>query len=117
MPKIALIGAGSVVFTRNLINDLLSFPALQGSTISLMDIDAARLELARDLVQSMIAARDLPTRVEATLDRTEAVRGADYVIVTIQAGGLDAYAHDIAIPERYCQVSAVDVPSLVRLRT
>ncbi len=101
MPKIALIGAGSVVFTRNLLNDLLAFPALRASTISLMDIDAARLELARDLARTMIAARDLPARVEATLDRAEAVRGADYVIVTVQVGGLDAYAHDIAIPERY----------------
>jgi alpha-galactosidase len=101
MAKIALIGAGSVVFTRNLVNDLLSFPALAGSTLVLMDIDARRLALARDLVQTMITARGLPTRVEATLDRTEAVRGAGYVIVTIQVGGLEAYAHDIEIPARY----------------
>ncbi len=99
--KIALIGAGSVVFTRNLINDVLSFPALQGSTISLMDIDRERLSLARDLVQAMIDQRGLSTRVEATLDRAEAVRGAQYVIVTIQVGGLAAFAHDIEIPARY----------------
>ncbi len=101
MTKIALIGAGSVVFTRNLVSDLLSFPALQDSTISLMDIDATRLALARDLVQTMIDARGLPARVEATLDRAAAVRGAGYVIVTVQVGGLDAYAHDIEIPVRY----------------
>ncbi len=101
MAKIALIGAGSVVFTRNLINDVLSFPALQDSTISLMDIDAERLALARDLVQAMIDHRGLPARVEATLDRAEAMRGAGYVIVTIQVGGLEAYAHDIEIPARY----------------
>jgi alpha-galactosidase len=101
MTRIALIGAGSVVFTRNLINDLLSFPALQDSTISLMDIDAGRLALARDLVQTMIDQRGLPARVLATLDRAEAVRDAQYVIVTIQVGGLEAYAHDIEIPARY----------------
>lgn len=101
MAKIALIGAGSVVFTRNLINDVLSFPALQGSTISLMDIDAERLALAHDLVQAMIDQRGLPARLEATLDRAEAVRGAGYVIATIQIGGLAAYAHDIEIPARY----------------
>ncbi len=101
MTKIALIGAGSVVFTRNLVSDLLSFPALQGSTISLMDIDAQRLRLARDLVQAIISERGLPARVEATLDRAEAVRDAGYVIVTVQVGGLEAYAHDIEIPLRY----------------
>ncbi|MGH2389506.1 MAG: alpha-glucosidase/alpha-galactosidase [Chloroflexota bacterium] len=101
MAKIALIGAGSVVFTRNLVNDMLSFPALQGGTISLMDIDRDRLTLARDLVQAMVDQRELSTRVEASLDRAEAVRGARYVIVTIQVGGLEAFAHDIEIPARY----------------
>jgi len=101
MAKIALIGAGSVVFTRNLVSDLLSFPALQGSVISLMDIDAERLPLAHDLVRALVEARDAPARVEATLDRAAAVRGADYVMVTVQVGGLEAYAHDIEIPARY----------------
>ncbi len=101
MAKIALIGAGSVVFTRNLLSDVLSFPALQDSTISLMDIDTGRLELARDLVQAMIDRRGLAATVEATTDRAEAIRNARYVIVTIQVGGLEAYAHDIEIPARY----------------
>lgn len=101
MTKIALIGAGSVVFTRTLVNDLLSFPALAGSTISLMDIDPQRLALARDLVAAMVAECRAPARVEATTDRAAALRGARYVIVTIQVGGLDVYAHDIEIPARY----------------
>jgi len=99
--KIALIGAGSVVFTRNLINDILSYPALAGSTIALMDIDAERLQLARDLIIAMIADRQVPATVEATMDRRQAIRGASYVIVTIQVGGLEAYAQDIEIPARY----------------
>ena len=101
MPKIALIGAGSVVFTRNLCSDILFAPALRESTIALMDIDPTRLARAKTMVEGLIAARDVPARVEATTDRREAVRGADYVITTFQQGGLDAYALDIDIPLRY----------------
>lgn len=101
MPKISFIGAGSVVFTRNLCSDILLTPALQGSTIALMDIDAGRLAQARDLVQALIDARGLQARVEATTDQRAAVRGADYVITTFQQGGLEAYALDIEIPKRY----------------
>jgi alpha-galactosidase len=101
MPKITLIGAGSIVFTRNLCNDILLTRALQESTIALMDIDPARLAQARDLVQAIINKRGLKARVEATTDRREAVQDADYVITTFQQGGLDAYALDIEIPQRY----------------
>ncbi|MFP3896880.1 MAG: alpha-glucosidase/alpha-galactosidase [Anaerolineales bacterium] len=101
MTKITIIGAGSVVFTRNLTSDILLVPALQDSTIALMDIDADRLELARALVQRIIDDRGLSARLEATLDRREALRHADFVISTIQVGGLEAYAHDIEIPQKY----------------
>lgn len=101
MPKIVLIGAGSIVFTRNLCNDILPIPALQDSTITLMDLDPGRLDLSRQLVQSIVARRGLRARVEATLDRREALRGADYVITTFQQGGLEAYQLDINIPRRY----------------
>lgn len=101
MAKITLIGAGSYVFTRNLCNDILLTPALQDSEITLMDIDPVRLAQARDLVQHLVTARGLKARVSATLDRKEAVMGAEYVITTFQQGGLEAYALDIDIPARY----------------
>jgi alpha-galactosidase len=101
MPKITLIGAGSVVFTRNLCSDILLTPALQESTIVLMDIDAGRLAQARELVEAIVERRGLGATVEATADRQEAVREADYVITTFQQGGLDAYRLDIEIPQRY----------------
>lgn len=101
MPKITLIGAGSVVFTRNLCSDILLTPALQESKIALMDIDPKRLAQARDLVQAIIDRRGLRAQVEATTDRREAVRDADYVITTFQQGGLDAYKLDIEVPQRY----------------
>ncbi|MGB0387891.1 MAG: alpha-glucosidase/alpha-galactosidase [Ardenticatenaceae bacterium] len=101
MPKITLIGAGSVVFTRNLCSDILLTPALQESTITLMDIDATRLAQAKALVQAIVDRRGLKARVEATTDQREAVRGADYVVTTFQQGGLDAYTMDIEIPQKY----------------
>jgi alpha-galactosidase len=101
MPKITLVGAGSVVFTHVLCSDILLTPALQESTITLMDIDPVRLTQARDVVQAMVDSRGLKARVEATIDRREAVRGTDYVLTVFQQGGLDAYALDIAIPQRY----------------
>ena len=97
MPKITLIGAGSAVFTRNLCSDILLAPALQDSTISLMDIDARRLRTARDLVHDIVDRWGVGARVEATTDRGEAVRGAYYVVSIFQHGGLDAYATGIMI--------------------
>jgi alpha-galactosidase len=101
MLNIALIGAGSLVFARKLCNDILLTPALQNSTLSLMDIDAERLALCRDMVQSMIDHRGVAAQVKATVDRREAVTGADCVITTFQVGGLEAYKVDIEIPFRY----------------
>ncbi|HWT22198.1 MAG TPA: alpha-glucosidase/alpha-galactosidase [Solirubrobacteraceae bacterium] len=100
-PRIALIGAGSAVFTRSLCSDVLLAPALAGSTLALMDIDAERLRTAERLVRALVDERGAGARVEATLDRAEAVRGADYVVTTFQQGGLEAYALDIEIPRRH----------------
>ena len=101
MAKITFIGAGSVVFTRNLCSDILLTPALQESTISLMDLHPGRLAQARAVVQALIDRRGLKARVEASTDMAAAVRGADYVVTTFQQGGLDAYQLDIDIPQRY----------------
>lgn len=101
MTKITLIGAGSLVFTRNLCSDILLTPALQDSTLTLMDIDPVRLERSRRAVETLVARRGLRARVVATLDRREAVRGARYVITTFQQGGLAAYTQDIEIPRKY----------------
>src|SRR5215208_2003834 len=111
MPKITLIGAGSVVFTRNLCSDILLTPALQNATITLMDIDAGRLAQARDLVQALIDGRKLDARVEATTNRREALRGADYVVTTFQQGGLEAYKLDIDIHKNTVSSSASAIRS------
>ncbi len=101
MSKITFIGAGSIVFTRNLCSDILLTPVLQDCTISLMDINPVRLERSRRLVQAIIDRRGLKACVEATTDRREAVKDAHFVITTFQQGGLDAYALDIDIPRKY----------------
>jgi alpha-galactosidase len=84
-----------------LCNDILLTPALQDSTISLMDIDPQRLAQAHDLVQAIVDRRGVQARVEATTEQRRAVQDTDYVITTFQQGGLDAYKLDIEIPQRY----------------
>ena len=101
MPKIALIGAGSVVFARNMIRDVLTFPELQESTFALMDIDAERLDLIARLGGKMIEQVGTGAALTATLDRREALEGADFVICMIQVGGLEAFKLDIEIPLKY----------------
>ena len=86
MLKITFIGAGSLVFTRNLCNDILLTPALRDSIIMLMDIDATRLERSRNVVEAMIQKCGVHAQVCATLDRREAVQDAQYVITTFQLG-------------------------------
>jgi alpha-galactosidase len=101
MVKIAFIGAGSLVFTKNLVRDLLTFPAFEDCTIALMDIDPSRLEYARSAVERIIAAGGYRAKTTATVDRVEALQGADGVVCTILVGGLDIWRTDLEIPKKY----------------
>ena len=101
MTKIAFIGAGSLEFTHELVRDILTFPLLQDSTISLMDIDAERLAWAKKDVEKYIAASGRRARVEASLDRRHALQGADVVLTTILTGSTEVWRHDIEIPKKY----------------
>jgi alpha-galactosidase len=101
MPKITFIGAGSLGFTRALARDILTFPLLKGSTISLMDINRERLDFSRKAVQGLVDKMKVPARVEATLDRKKALKGSDAVLCTILAGNVSVWQHDILIPKKY----------------
>jgi alpha-galactosidase len=101
MTKIAFIGAGSLGFTRGLVRDILTFPLLKDATLTLMDIDPERLEFAHKAVSRIVELGKYPARVEATMERAEALKGADVVLVTILAGGLDVWRHDLEIPKKY----------------
>ena len=99
--KITFIGAGSFGFTRSLVRDILSFPAFADATICLMDINPERLDSIKRAVDRIVAEGKYPAKVEATLDRKEALIGADGVVTTILAGECDVWQHDILIPKKY----------------
>ncbi len=101
MKKIAFIGAGSFGFTRKLVKDILSFPALADSEIALMDIDPKRLEYIEKACNKIVEAGNYPSKVTATTDRVEALKGADGVIITILQGGVQVWRKDIEIPKKY----------------
>ena len=101
MTKIAFIGAGSLGFTRNLVRDILTFPLLQDTTFSLMDIDPERLGFAQKSVELLIERSGCPARVQASLKRAEALEGADVVLCTILVGDTSVWRHDIEIPKKY----------------
>ncbi|MGJ3243412.1 MAG: alpha-glucosidase/alpha-galactosidase [Opitutales bacterium] len=102
MAKITLIGAGSVVFAKRLIGDILQFPALSDSTICLMDIDPDRLKVAKIMAERIVGTLGVKATVQATANRRTAIRGADYVICTIQVGGYKpGTVIDFEIPKKY----------------
>ena len=101
MARIAFIGAGSFGFTRTLVKDILTFPLLQDATLVLMDINRERLEFSRRAVQLIIDKGNYPAKIVATQNRRAALKGADAVVVTILAGGINVWKHDILIPKKY----------------
>lgn len=101
MPRIVLVGAGSVEFTRNLLGDFFSFPELRDAEIVLHDIDPDRLATAVRMTHWTAAALGATPTVTASLNRREALAGADFVIDIIQVGGSRATQIDFDVPARY----------------
>lgn len=101
MKKITFIGAGSLDFTKDLARDILTFDAFRDAELMLMDIDPKRLEYAVRGVQKIIDAGSYPAVVKSTLDRREALAGADGVLITILQGGVEVWRSDIEIPQKY----------------
>lgn len=102
MTKITFIGAGSTVFAKNLLGDILSFPELAGSTISLMDIDPVRLKTSEIVAHKVADFFGAKPKIEATLDRRAALDGADYAISMFQVGGYKpSTVIDFEIPKKY----------------
>src|SRR3954465_2741695 len=103
MPKIAFVGAGSAVFTRNLVGDILSQPELRDdTTFALMDIDAERLRTAETVTARLIDAHGAGATIAATTARRTGVDGADYVVPSFQVGGYKpSTVIDFEIPKRY----------------
>ncbi|MEM8924811.1 MAG: alpha-glucosidase/alpha-galactosidase [Actinomycetota bacterium] len=102
MPTISLIGAGSTVFARNLIGDILLHPELADATILLNDIDPERLRTSEIVANRIAAGLDVRPTIRATTDRREALDGADHVITMFQVGGYrPSTVIDFEIPKRY----------------
>src|SRR5512142_2948380 len=99
--KIAMIGAGSVVFCKTLMSDIMATPALAGSQFALMSRSEPKLRRMEEFGRRMLADNGVAGEVWATLDRREAIRDADFVVVMIQVGGVEAFELDYRIPLRY----------------
>ena len=101
MTVIAFLGAGSVVFTRELLADILSFDELKGVTLALHDIDAERLETAVAIARRTADQLGAAPVITSSLDRRAALAGADFVINSIQVGMHAATVRDFEIPAKY----------------
>jgi len=99
--KIAIIGAGSVGFTKRLVSDILTVPELREVEFALTDISEHNLGMIQKILDRIVSANGLPTRITATTERRRALEGARYIISCVRVGGLEAYADDIRIPLKY----------------
>src|SRR6476646_6861310 len=96
-----MIGAGSVVFSKNLTGDILSYPEFREASFAYMDIDADRLEVGANLCRKVARTLNASPKIQATQDRRAALDGADFVINMVQIGGFDSTLVDFEIPRKY----------------
>ncbi len=101
MNKIVLIGAGSAVFTRGLVADLILFDDLGPWELGLVDVDPVALETAEGLARRMVESRGAEITVRTSTDRRDLLPGADVVVSTVGVGGRRAWETDVAIPRKY----------------
>jgi len=99
--KIAMIGAGSVGFTRALTKDILAVPELVDTEFAFTDISKTNLEMVAALCKRDIKENKLPAKVRTSTNRIAMLEGADYVFCMIRQGGLEAFQTDIDIPLKY----------------
>ena len=104
-PRITFIGAGSTVFTKNIVGDILQRSAISGATIALMDINTERLAESEIVVRKLIATLNVSAKVETYSDQRRALEKADFVVVAFQIGGYQP-----------CTVTDFEVPKKYRLR-
>jgi alpha-galactosidase len=99
--KIAIIGAGSIGFTKKLVSDILCVPEFAEIEIALMDNNPHNLDMIRQIIERVVKSNNLPTKITATTDRRKAFDGAKYIMNCVRIGGLEAYATDVNIPLKY----------------
>ena len=99
--KVAIIGAGSVGFTKTLISDILKVPEFTGVEFALTDINEHNLSMIHEIISEIVKVNNLPAKVTATTNRREALTGARYIMSCVRVSGLEAFATDISIPLKY----------------
>lgn len=99
--KIAIIGAGSIGFTKKLVCDILCVPEFAEIEIALTDNNPHNLDMIKQIIERVVKSNNLPTKITATTDRRKAFDGAKYIMNCVRIGGLEAYAHDVNIPLKY----------------
>jgi len=99
--KIAIIGAGSIGFTKKLVSDILCVPEFADIEIALTDNNSHNLDMIKQIIERLVATNKLPTKITATTDRRKAFDGAKYIMNCVRIGGLEAYATDVNIPLKY----------------
>ncbi|MER9417582.1 alpha-glucosidase/alpha-galactosidase [Mesorhizobium sp. M0306] len=101
-PKVAFIGAGSTVFMRNIVGDILQRPALSGATIALMDINPQRLEESAIVVGKLISTLGVKAKAETYSDQRKGLADVDFVVVAFQIGGYEpCTVTDFEVPKKY----------------
>ncbi|NJM06388.1 alpha-galactosidase [Candidatus Gracilibacteria bacterium] len=101
MPKVTIIGAGSAVFARQIITDILNIDGLDEGTFALVDLDAQRLELTQQLAERLVERLGRRWNVVAATDRRDVLAGSDFIVNTIEVAGLANVRHDFDIPLKY----------------
>ena len=101
-PRIAFIGAGSTVFMKNIVGDILMRPAISGATIALMDVNPQRLAVSELVARKIIQTLGVKAQLETHSDQRRALERADFVIVAFQIGGYEpCTVTDFEVPKRY----------------
>lgn len=103
MKKFSFIGAGSLQFTSSCVRDLLTFPDFKECEFALMDTNAKNLAYITKVVEKIVAAMGCADtcKISPTMDRSEALKGADGVLCTVFNGDVDIWKHEILIPKKY----------------
>ncbi len=99
--KLTIIGAGSLTFARTLFSDIMHVPELRGLEVAFTDISRQNLDMVTELCQRDLEANGIPTKIQATTNRREALRGARYIVNCVRIGGLPGFETDIDIPLKY----------------
>lgn len=101
MIKVVIIGAGSAMFSKNLIGDLMTYDDMQIDNISLVDINTDKLEVMEKVAKQIVKQFGRETIIKASPDRRKVLKDATFVINTIGVGGVEMYEKDLEIPDKY----------------